>query len=171
MTIKADIKGITLKHPWAWAVAHAGKDIENRTWAPERQGGHVGMFLAIHGGVVPAMNTGKREEVRLDLAHILGAGFPGVPDVPQEAVTTLSMGGYVKGEEAYMVPGIVAVARLAGVVKDSPSPWAAQGQHHWHLADVLALREPIPHRGAQGLWKIEDLALAQLRRAWKEARP
>lgn len=167
---KDNIKGLTLKHPWAWAVAHCGKDVENRKVTPERWGGHVGMFLAIHGGVVPPLNTGKREEVRLDLAHVLSAGFPGVPDVSEDIITTLSMGGYVKGEEQYLTPGIVAIARLAGVVTDSRSPWAVQGHQHWQLADVLTLPEPIPHRGAQGLWKIEDHAIAQLRQAWKAAK-
>jgi len=41
------IYGLTLKNPWAWAVAHAGKRIENRT-------GPLGCkprdFLALHAG-------------------------------------------------------------------------------------------------------------------------
>ena len=37
------MKVLTVRQPWAWAIIHAGKDIENRTWAT----GHRGP-LAIH---------------------------------------------------------------------------------------------------------------------------
>ena len=159
------IRGLTLTHPWAYCIAHAGKDVENRTWHPSRQGGRVGMYLAIHGGAVPGKNTGKREEARMDLAHALrlmsGAGNldPGVPQ--------LERGLPIAGEDEYFTPGIVAVARLAGVVRNSISAWAADDQYHWQLADVLTLPDPIPHRGAQGLWEVQPDALEQLRAAWK----
>lgn len=32
------MKAISLKQPWPWAIFHAGKDIENRTWATEYRG-------------------------------------------------------------------------------------------------------------------------------------
>ena len=31
-------KIITVKQPWAWAIIHAGKDIENRTWRTKFRG-------------------------------------------------------------------------------------------------------------------------------------
>ena len=27
---------LSVAQPWAWAIFHAGKDVENRVWAPER---------------------------------------------------------------------------------------------------------------------------------------
>lgn len=50
---------------------------------------------------------------------------------------------------------IVAVATLADVhVCDGAcSPWAEPGRHHWVLTDVRALAEPVPGRGALGLWR------------------
>lgn len=161
------LRGLTLTHPWAWCIAHAGKDVENRSWRPERQGGQIGMFLAIHGGALPGPKTGKREEARMDLAAALRvAGRTALVGVP--ALQQLDMGQPATGEERFMSPGIVALARLAGVATDSTSPWAAAGQQHWQLADVLALPEPIPHRGAQGLWTVEPDVLEQLRAAWKK---
>lgn len=162
------IRGLTLTHPWAYCIAHAGKDVENRTWHPRRQGGQIGMYLAIHGGAVPGKNTGKREEARLDLAHALRL-MSGAGDT-DPSVYQLERGLPAAGEDEYFTPGIVAVARLAGVVQDSLSAWAVDGQHHWQLADVLTLPAPIPHRGAQGLWEVQPDALAQLREAWKAAR-
>jgi hypothetical protein len=36
---------ITLRQPWAWAVIHGGKDIENRSWKPAQP-----VRLLIHAG-------------------------------------------------------------------------------------------------------------------------
>ncbi|WP_155960585.1 ASCH domain-containing protein [Fischerella sp. PCC 9605] len=32
------MKAISLKAPWAWAIFHAGKDVENRSWKTEYRG-------------------------------------------------------------------------------------------------------------------------------------
>ena len=39
------MKVLTVKQPWAWAIIHAGKEIENRGWRTHYQGP-----LAIHAG-------------------------------------------------------------------------------------------------------------------------
>ncbi|WP_161884436.1 hypothetical protein [Deinococcus alpinitundrae] len=161
-----EIRGLTLTHPWPWCIVKAGKDVENRTW---HQGGRVGMFLAIHGGVVPGQNTGKREEARLDLA----AAFKmvGLTDgITPEALLSYEMGMRVTDEDQFFLPGIVAVAQLAAVTQSSTSKWAARGQFHWLLADVTLLPEPVPHRGAQGLWTIEPAALVVVREGYRQGR-
>ena len=33
------MKALSIKQPWAWAILHAGKDVENRTWATTMRGG------------------------------------------------------------------------------------------------------------------------------------
>lgn len=42
----SEVRGITLRQPWASAVADLGKDVENRTWATPYRG-----LLAIHAGL------------------------------------------------------------------------------------------------------------------------
>ena len=37
------MKAISIRQPWAWAIIHAGKDVENRTWNTHYRG-----LLAIH---------------------------------------------------------------------------------------------------------------------------
>jgi len=32
------MKAISLWQPWAWAILHAGKDVENRTWPTHHRG-------------------------------------------------------------------------------------------------------------------------------------
>jgi hypothetical protein len=39
------MKALTVKQPWAWAILHAGKDIENREWRTHYRGP-----LAVHAG-------------------------------------------------------------------------------------------------------------------------
>lgn len=32
------MKALSIRQPWAWAIVHAGKDVENRTWRTSRRG-------------------------------------------------------------------------------------------------------------------------------------
>ena len=45
------MQAITLKHPWAFAIARLGKRVENRTWKPPNR--LLGQRIAIHGGAIP----------------------------------------------------------------------------------------------------------------------
>lgn len=40
-------RALTVRQPWAWAIIHGGKDVENRSWSNR----HVGGTIAIHAGV------------------------------------------------------------------------------------------------------------------------
>ena len=39
------MKALTIRQPWAWAIIHAGKDIENRSWNTKLRG-----TIAVHAG-------------------------------------------------------------------------------------------------------------------------
>lgn len=39
------VKALTIRQPWAWAIIHGGKDIENRSWNTHHRGP-----LVIHAG-------------------------------------------------------------------------------------------------------------------------
>src|SRR5713101_4125399 len=40
------MRALTVRQPWAWAIVHAGKDIENRSWTNR----HAISTIAIHAG-------------------------------------------------------------------------------------------------------------------------
>jgi len=42
------MKAISLQQPWAWAILHAGKDVENRRWNTRYRGP-----IAIHASAKP----------------------------------------------------------------------------------------------------------------------
>lgn len=52
----------------------------------------------------------------------------------------------------YPAGAIIGAVDVIGCVRDSPSPWAAEGQWHWILANPRAC-EPVPASGALSLWK------------------
>jgi len=165
------IRALTLTHPWAYCIAFAGKNVENRTWSPERQGGRVGMYLALHGGAVPGLNTEKRRQARRDLARALGImQETGVYASTPEGRAPLAEGRFMIGEDRFFTPGIVAVARLSSVVRDSASPWAEWNRYHWTLEDVTVLPQAIACTGAQGLWTPKPDVLAEIRRGWQQAK-
>jgi hypothetical protein len=138
------IRGLTLWRPWAWAVAHAGKDVENRTWAPPR---------ALVGGLV-AIHSGQRwdKDGAAWMQHSLALRL--ALRVPEDAADPSGV--------------IIAVARLAGAVESSSSQWFV-GPFGWQLRDVVPI-PPVPCKGAQGLWPLPPEVLSLVRERFRAAR-
>lgn len=137
------MKAISLWRPWPWTFFHAGKRFENRTWKPPE---------SIIGELV-AMHAAKK----------------------YDADTEMDMRGGRFGKHAMIVPpgasahptGIVGVFRVTGYIDLEQfegvidSPWAF-GPVCWTVSDVVQLDQPIPYRGRQGLWNLEDDLAATL---------
>ena len=117
------MRALTIRQPWASAIMHGGKDVENRTWATKHRG-----MLWIHAGL--KRDWGARQA---------------------ERALRESRGWYYHPSDAPlgMVLGFV---QLVDVVEDSVSEWAEPGMKHWILADPFWLNTPEPMRGRQGLW-------------------
>jgi hypothetical protein len=148
------MKALTLKHPWPWAICVLGKRIENRTWRPGRQL-PVGEWFAIHGGKWPVSRSDEEnvyEEV-YDLAIDHG------PDLDFEDIYA----------DARRHSGMVAVCRFGGVVTESTDPWF-EGPVGWRLDGLVVLPEPVPCKGAQGLWEIPEDVLSRVREQWVAAK-
>ena len=45
-------------------------------------------------------------------------------------------------------------------------PWAVPGMEQWRFGRVFALPEPVPCKGAQGLWRVPDDVAARVRAQW-----
>ncbi|MFF8784733.1 ASCH domain-containing protein [Streptomyces sp. NPDC015125] len=120
------MKALTVRQPWADAIAHGGKTVENRTWpAPNK---HVGTRILIHAAAMP-----DRHAVLPD--DYVPAGPTGLfPDY--------------RG-------AILAVATLIGSHFDTGTccqPWGMREVYHWQLADIQPLNEPVPAKGRLGFW-------------------
>lgn len=121
------MKALTVLQPWAWAIMHAGKDVENRTWKP-------GKALAV--GELFAIHAGKKLWTPRHLARdrIAQSGGIVVPrDLPRGVV--------------------LGVCQFHGC-EPSTSRWAEPGMVHWNIAVVYRCGTPIAARGKQMLWYL-----------------
>ncbi|SMB93372.1 hypothetical protein [Deinococcus hopiensis] len=162
------MKGITLRHPWAFAIAYLGKQVENRDWddrLADLMGIHdlVGETVAIHGGTAPhrpkrknVLPTNPWREFTTDLGYIRDNILGGeLPDAAAQYLARTCPGPLQP--EAFILPGIVAVAVVQGVTRASRDRWAAQGQLHILLDQVVTLPKPVQLSGHQGIWTVPEV--------------
>ncbi len=161
---------LTIWPEWAWAIAHFGKDIENRTWVPPRY--IVGKWLAIHAG---AHIGGRKGDVAL---------LEGLSDLREMAESVAderggdSMGGglpeYSELISKIATSAVVAVVKVKGHIYGDAMGWYAGPEtlnadgkvvpsYGWELASLIALPVPVKCKGAQGLWPLPVDVLAQVR--------
>ena len=142
------MKALSLTQPWASLVAVGAKRIETRSWGTGYRG-----LLAIH-----ASKAMPRECRDLCLTEPFAS-----------TLRSHDLWGAADGE----LPrgSLVAIAWLFTVKEIDPVSFAAwfrdpgnarelafgnyeTGRFAWALTDVRALPEPIPCRGALGLWEV-----------------
>ena len=129
MTDLPDI-ALSIRQPWAWAIIHAGKNIENRTWSTSFRGP-----VAIH-----AAKGMTGDEVTI-FSEFLG-------DLRLEGAVSAS----VKGPHYGSLPrgGIIGVAEITGCVNRSGSPWFV-GPWGFVIANARPV-DFIPFKGALGFF-------------------
>jgi hypothetical protein len=142
----SEIRGLSVRQPWAWAITCAGKTVENRSRPTSYRGP-----LAIHAS--------KTRPLDADLENPL-------------ILNAIADHEFEIDKAASVLGAIVAVAELTGchdatqALGCSCSRWAAPYSWHWELANVRPLAEPVPCRGMLGLWRlpvdVEQAVRAQL---------
>jgi hypothetical protein len=117
------------RQPWAWAIVHAGKDIENRA-AAQRFAPAVGQRVAVH-----ASSFVPKAAYADAMAFMAGLGV----DCPP--LEELELGG------------VIGSVIVRAIVSASASPWF-EGLGGLALSDP----EPLPFRAAKGnagLFRLE----------------
>ena len=121
---------LSVRQPWSWAIIHAGKDIENRTWGTSRTGpiSPLPRRIAIH-----AAKRMTRNDYYDAIEFMEGSGI-----------------GYPWSHELCR-GGIIGSVEIVDIVTASDSPW-------FEGPFGLVLRDPqpcefIPARGALGFFK------------------
>jgi len=130
------VKALSIRQPWAWAILHAGKNIENRSWNTKFRG----TFL-IHAG--STFDKAAYQLMRL---------YP-IPNV------ILPERDYFKQFQG----GIIGRAILVDVMKPgSPMtvPWY-EGDYGFVLTNPESL--PFrPHKGKLNFFEVQDETLVQV---------
>lgn len=119
---RTELRALSVRQPWAWAIIHAGKTVENRSRRTLYRGP-----LLIHASLA-FDRVGVRFLARL--------GVEPESYSPSDVVTG----------------AIVGRVQLVDCVEDADSPWAEPGAWHWILEDPESFETPMPCRGMLGLW-------------------
>lgn len=119
------MKAITVRQPWAWAIIHAGKNIENRSWLTHLRGP-----IAIHAA--KGLTRGEYEETIEYLPRRYRKEAPAFEDLVRGA--------------------IIGVVDLVDCVTESKSPWFF-GDYGFVLKNPRLIK-PIPCTGALGFWNL-----------------
>jgi hypothetical protein len=119
---------LSIRQPWAWAIIHAGKDIENRSWQAISRGAMAAGRIAIHAA---KGMTRDEYESAAEFMKRLGVVCP----LPFQ----LDRGG------------IIGSVTITDFVKDSDSPWFF-GPRGIVLADAKPC-EPQPCLGSLGFFE------------------
>lgn len=132
------MKALSIRQPWAWAILHAGKDIENRTWrTPVR-----GRILVHAAKSMTAAEWGSALGFMHDIS--IAKPFPAGLALP-------TMSGLARGA----LVGTVEIADCVDDMREARSPWFT-GDYGFVLRNPVAFDAPIPCRGALGFFDVPD---------------
>lgn len=107
---------LSVRQPWAWAIIHGGKDIENRDWRRPNPGLSFRGRVCIHAS--KGMTKAEFEDAAAFMVD-LGVRCP-LPAVLERG-------------------GIMGTAEIVDIVRDSYSPWFMG-----RIGLVLANPQPVP---------------------------
>ena len=124
------MKALTVKQPWAWAIIHGGKDVENRSRPTKHRG-----QMYIHAGKASSQEG-------IDFLRARG----------QWPVTDWKL-GYVIG-----TVDVVGCHHADECAADDEgfmcSEWALPGHYHGELKNSRPLATAVPETGKLGIWNL-----------------
>lgn len=173
-----EIRALTLHQPKPAAICHLGKDVENCLWPPPQD--VVGGYLAIHAGKVvdveekdqllDALRFKTRPELNLPEHFDLLRSMTTSSIVAVARLAGVVKAGLVPGRFSRSAPGPATVASTWGdVAQDWQSPWFT-GPFGMVLVDVVVLANPITCKGQRGFWHLNPGLLVDVRAEYARSR-
>ena len=141
------VKALTVKQPWASLIIRGGKDIENRDWRTNYTG-----IVAIH-------SSAKMSREDMEDAC----------DLMRQFVPHFSANRFQQDRYGFPTGAILGTVDIVGCVSQSDSPWFV-GDYGFVLRNAVAFPEPIPCKGALGLWRIPGEFVRAAREQYRAAR-
>lgn len=136
------MKALSIRAPWWWWILYGGKDIENRT----RRTHYRGPILLHASSWWSLPQVRADNNAATDMARHNGKAFQLLHESDFNHVRAL--GGH-----------IVAAAEIVDCLEPTlygnaaSSPWHMPGQYGWKLANVRPVNNPMPCKGALGLFE------------------
>lgn len=132
------MRAITVQQPWAWAIVHGGKTVENRG---RREPWHtaVGQRIAIHAG-----------KTRDDD----GCFDPNVRAAWHAADERVK--GLVEEKGTILGTAFVVDLHHSSRCQVHCTPWSQPDAWHIVLDQIEPWSQPVAARGALGLWTVPD---------------
>ncbi|MFJ4787628.1 VVA0879 family protein [Streptomyces sp. NPDC088794] len=150
---------LSIRQPWAFAVAEGFKPIENRSQRTHHRGP-----IFIHASRLPLRSVAivrysDDAAIRLDE---LG-GSQNLWDARAHIPSSVAPAPHA----TLALSAVIATAQLTGChqADDCCGPWGFPDQWHWEITDVHALREAVPQKGALGLRKAPPELVTAVRNA------
>lgn len=155
---------ITVRQPWAWAIIHANKTIENRR--TNIDGNYTGL-VAIHAALNDDDSVLEPEH---PMAGLILAPCPHNRD-PRHNQYTCHWCSHVRPRRWLDQGTIIGITNLTSTHHATTcalgcSPWAEPDTWHLRLTQPLALTTPIRHRGLQGLTRLDPALARTLEQEW-----
>jgi hypothetical protein len=120
------VKALVVRRPWAELIGSGAKDVENRG----RRTSHRGQLLIVAG---KGWDPGG-----VEYAARIGVDIPPDPDAyPTGALAVVDLTGVCSASADLQAPRAASGGCTCSL-------WGQLGQHHWRLANVRRLTEPIP---------------------------
>ena len=76
-----NMKALTIRQPWAWAIFHAGKDIENRPYRYRQRTGNIAIHCALTKDSIDLLPSGVRRPTAHELSTAVIIGVVDIVDV------------------------------------------------------------------------------------------
>jgi hypothetical protein len=139
------VRVLTVRQPYAWAIIHGGKDVENRVRniaGPYRGPIAIHAALQVHGGWNAPLEDATGSWYQRVAAQV--GGWDGPLPWWDDLGAIIGVVDLVDVHD----PLDVLFRAPENAVPVACSPWAEEGSFHLVLANPRPLAEPIPHRGA-----------------------
>ena len=130
---------LSIRQPWAWAILHSGKDIENRDWT-----------IKVRGRILIHASKGCTRDEWADAEWSI-----------RQARASMFLGAHVPEIQQLDRGGIVGSVEIVGCVDSSESPWFC-GKYGLVLANPKLLPF-VPCKGQLGFFDCPPDALKALR--------
>lgn len=154
---------LTVRQPWAWAIIHGGKDVENRVRSLGPYRGPVAIHVSLSIADAKAWTDQNVQNAMFNAASL-----------PVWHATVGTVIGVIDLVDVH--PSVDPEWELpCGGMDDMYrghycSPWAMADHHHLVLSNPRPLPSPIPATGRLGLWRPDDALLAAITEQLAEVR-